>query len=82
MIQINKSILRKIKRIVNMDVNQEELDRLEFSLNNFLEDKGELIELTINEKAINIKRNKSMYFIEDVGWTNVLGVYHKASGSF
>ena len=65
-----------------MDVSQEELDKLEFSLNNFLEDKGELIELTINDKAIDIKRNKSMYFIKDVGWTNILGVYHKAIGAF
>ena len=65
-----------------MDIDQEELDRFEFSLNNFLEDKGELIELTINDKELYIKRNKSMYFIKDVGWTNVLGVYHKAIGAF
>ncbi len=64
-----------------MDVDQEDLDRLEFSLNSYLEDKGILVELTINDKAIQIKRNKSMYFIKDFGWTNSLGLYYKITES-
>ena len=59
-----------------MDIDQEELNRLEFSLNSYLEDKGKLVELSINGKEILIKRNKSMYFIEDFGWTNTLGIYY------
>ncbi len=59
-----------------MDVDQEDLNRLEFSLNSYLEDKGKLVELSINGKEILIKRNKSMYFIEDFGWTNTLGIYY------
>ena len=54
-----------------MDVNQEDLDKLEFSLNNYLEDEGTLVELTINDKDISIKRNKSMYFIDESDELNI-----------
>ena len=76
MILIKNSFIKNLKRFVKMDIDQEELNRLEFSLNSYLEDKGKLVELSINGKEILIKRNKSMYFIEDFGWTNTLGIYY------
>ncbi len=76
MILIKNSFIKNLKRFVKMDVDQEDLNRLEFSLNSYLEDKGKLVELSINGKEILIKRNKSMYFIEDFGWTNTLGIYY------
>lgn len=76
MILIKNSFIKDLKRFVKMDVDQEDLNRLEFSLNSYLEDKGKLVELSINGKEILIKRNKSMYFIEDFGWTNTLGIYY------
>jgi len=77
MIIVRNSFIKKLKRLIKMDNSQEEIKKLEFSLNNFLEDKGALEEIIINEKVIYIKRDKSMYFIKDFGWTNAFVLYCK-----
>jgi hypothetical protein len=72
-----KKFMSVLKRLMNMDVDQEEVNKLKLSLNSFLEDKGSVIDITINGKDVKIKRNKDMYFIKDFGWTNALGVYYE-----
>jgi hypothetical protein len=81
MIKIKQN-MTSIKRLLKMNVNQEEIKKLSFSLNNFIENKSCIVDITINNKSLKIKRSDDLYFIEDYGWTSAFGIYCKITNKY